>query len=102
MKQVQDKDGNVSTVALNTPCKAGENGGLPTLYTTEETAAIDAQQAIDKAARDIEAPRRNAKSKIARLEGEVTLRRLREAIIGVDGGWLAAQDNLIARERAKL
>jgi len=39
---------------------------------------------------------------IARLEAEVTARRIREATLGTDGGWLAAQDALIAIERAKL
>jgi hypothetical protein len=32
----------------------------------------------------------------------VTPRRMREAVLGTDGGWLATQDALIAAERAKL
>jgi hypothetical protein len=39
---------------------------------------------------------------IARLESEVTQRRLREATLGTDGGWLANQEALIAAERSKL
>jgi len=101
-KQVQDKDGNVSTVPINTPCKAAKNGGLPTLYTTEEAAVIDPQQAIDSAAWDADAIPRNAKKEIARLEGEITQRRVREAVLGTDNGWLADQEVLIATERAKL
>lgn len=39
---------------------------------------------------------------IARLESEVTPRRMREAVLGTDGGWLANQEALIAAERSKL
>ena len=39
---------------------------------------------------------------IERLEEEVTPRRMREAVLGTDDGWLASQDALIAAERAKL
>ena len=40
---------------------------------------------------------------IARLEAEAAQpRRIREAILGTDNGWLAAQEALIATERAKL
>ena len=41
-------------------------------------------------------------STIEGLESEVTPRRQREAILGTDLGWLAAQESLIATERAKL
>ena len=41
-----------------------------------------------------------AQSEISRLEGEVTQRRLREAI--ADPTWINAQEALIAIERAKL
>jgi hypothetical protein len=41
-------------------------------------------------------------SGIETLEAAITPRRMREAILGVDGGWLAAQEVLIAAERAKL
>lgn len=39
---------------------------------------------------------------IARLESEVTPRRIREAVLGTDDGWLANQEALIAAERSKL
>lgn len=40
--------------------------------------------------------------KIIELEKSVTDRRLREAIIGVDNGWLADVDSKIAELRSKL
>jgi len=46
--------------------------------------------------------KRNARVEIVRLEAEVSQRRLREAALGSDGGWLAAQDALITTERNKL
>lgn len=55
-----------------------------------------------KAAYETEAPKRNALAEIARLEAEVTQRRLREAMLGTDNGWLENQDELIAIERARL
>lgn len=46
---------------------------------------------------------RNALAEIERLEAEVTNRRLREAVLTQAGAdWLAAQEALIAAERAKL
>ena len=42
------------------------------------------------------------KAQIAELEAQVTPRRMREAVLGTDGGWLAAQDAAIAALRAKL
>jgi len=53
-----------------------------------ECARLDAQQ--------------NLLAEIHRLESEVTQRRLREATLGTDGGWLANQEALIAAERGKL
>jgi precorrin-6B methylase 1 len=40
--------------------------------------------------------------KIDELERQVTQRRIRDAIAGTDGGWLANQESLIAEERSKL
>lgn len=42
------------------------------------------------------------KSDIAALEAKVTPRRIREAILGTDNGWLVAQDAAIAALRAQL
>jgi len=39
---------------------------------------------------------------IERLERQITPRRMREAVLGTDGGWLANQEALIAAERGKL
>jgi len=39
---------------------------------------------------------------IDRLEAEVSPRRIREAVLGTDGGWLAAQEALIATQRGLL
>jgi hypothetical protein len=41
-------------------------------------------------------------NQIIALEAIVTPRRIREAILGTDGGWLANQEALIAAERSKL
>lgn len=43
-----------------------------------------------------------AMAEITRLELQVTQRRIREATLGTDGGWLANQEALIAAERSKL
>lgn len=42
------------------------------------------------------------RSKIARLEASVTDRRLREAVLGIDGGWLKGVSDQIATLRATL
>ena len=42
------------------------------------------------------------KNEIKGLEKQITSRRLRDAILGKDGGWLAKQDMRIEAERAKL
>ena len=101
-KQVQDKDGKIVTVPFTTPCDAGVNGALPTLYTAEKIAAIEAQEAIDEAIWDADSVRRNAIAEIERLESEQTKRREREALLGIDNGWLATLEALIVTERAKL
>ena len=44
--------------------------------------------------------KRNAQAEIDRLEGEITIRRIREAY--TDATWMNAQEALIATERAKL
>lgn len=65
-------------------------------------ARIDPQT---KRARDLiaaEQPRLDILEEIKRLEGEITNRRHREAILGTDNGWLANQDARIAAQRAKL
>lgn len=56
----------------------------------------------DDATANSDAVIHEARVAIRRLEGEVTQRRMREAALGTDGGWLANQESLIAAERAKL
>ena len=43
-----------------------------------------------------------AQEEINRLENEITPQHMREAILGTDDGWLAAQQELINSEKAKL
>lgn len=47
-------------------------------------------------------PPRNILTEIAEIESTITNRRQREAILGVDNGWLAAQDVKIAELRKLL
>ena len=44
----------------------------------------------------------DAQKKIDELERQVTQRRMRDAIAGTDGGWLANIEAQIAEERSKL
>lgn len=46
-----------------------------------------------------EAPEPSTKEKIEALEASVTARRLREAILGIDDGWLADIDRRISALR---
>lgn len=39
-KEVQDKDGNVTTVPFETPCHAGKNGNLPVMLDVTLDAAV--------------------------------------------------------------
>jgi hypothetical protein len=57
-------------------------------------AQIDAAEAA--------APDPAVVNQIAALEASITPRRIREAVLGTDGGWLANQEALIAAERSKL
>ena len=85
-------------MALRTKTVVGQNGSQTLELTTAEETARDAEEATWLS----EAPARDALAEIQRLEGEVDARRMREAVLGTDGGWLATQDALIAAERAKL
>lgn len=70
--------------------------GVNIPLTAEEETARDAEEAAWAS----EAPSRNAQAEINRLEGEITIRRIREAY--TDATWMNAQEALIATERAKL
>lgn len=56
-------------------------------YTEEQIAALKRKETL---------------AKILQLEEQITPRRNREAILGLDGGWLANQEALIQAERDKL
>lgn len=47
-------------------------------------------------------PREEALSKIAELESTITPRRLREAVLGTDNGWLAGVEGQLKKLRAAL
>jgi|TARA_R110000823_G_scaffold59668_1_gene143129 hypothetical protein len=72
--------------------------GVSVLLNAEEVAAREAEEAAWLAA----TTSREATRQIEVLEKAISPRRIREAILGTDGGWLAAQEALIATERAKL
>lgn len=42
------------------------------------------------------------KSNIASIESQITSRRIREAVLGLDGGWLASKEAEIEQLRADL
>ena len=48
------------------------------------------------------APPRDVKAEIAVLESQITQRRLREAVLGVDNGWLATKELEIQQLRGLL
>lgn len=64
---------------------AADKKGFPVLVAAP---APTAQQAIQ--------------AQIAALEASVTPRRIREAVLGTDGGWIAGVDSQIKSLRAKL
>ena len=70
--------------------------GVNIPFTAEEETARDAEEAAWAAGETA----RNAQAEIDRLEGEITIRRIREAY--TDATWMNAQEALIATERAKL
>ena len=105
MKTVQDKDGNKIEVKDDTPCQAGINGALPIMLDKTLDAGIFAEMAESEAGYKADAPKRakqKTKKDIVALEEQITSRRLRDAILGKDGGWLVKQDIRIEAERAKL
>lgn len=66
-------------------------------WSTMPPQVVDAPQPPPAEVTDME-----IKAQIQALEATVTQRRLREAILGTDGGWLAAIDQQIAALRAQL
>jgi hypothetical protein len=74
-----------------------ENGVLVDL-TPEEEAQREAEYLAEQA----QAEKNRILSDIYALEASITPRRTREAILGTDNGWLAAQEATIAALRAQL
>lgn len=72
--------------------------GEPVLLTSDEITA----QAVVDAAWEAGATKRSALEQIRVLENSVTDRRTREAVLGVDGGWLANINQQIAALRSQL
>lgn len=64
----------------------------------DEEAAFLADQAAQAALQ----PRLTLLAQIAALEATQTPRRIRNAVAGTDGGWLASLETQIAALRAKL
>jgi hypothetical protein len=76
--------------------------GVPTGFTID-AEGVQQWQYRDKTAEELVTDANNAaKAEIAVLEGAITLRRLREATLGTDNGWLDTQDALITVERNKI
>lgn len=67
-------------------------------FTPAEEAAYAARQQTAAA----EAVKQAARDEIAALEAKQTARRVREAVLGADGGWMAGVDAQIAALRKKL
>lgn len=96
MKEVINAQGEKEQVDINTPVKTID--GVHYLLKGSEVAELTAKTAEWQAG----STKRDATMNILRLEAQTTNRRLREAILGTDNGWLANQDALIVIERDKL
>ena len=66
-------------------------GGVPTRVWIEEAVPVEPPN-----------PNAAALQSIIALENKITSRRLREAVLGIDGGWLASIEAEIAALRAGL
>lgn len=91
-----DLNGNEIQVSNDTPVRTVN--GVHYLLTKKERD----ESAVKTAAWEAETTKRNALAEIRRLESQVTPRRLCEAILGIDNGWLAQQNDLIVAERKKI
>ena len=96
MKEVINLQGNKEMVPLDVSVKTID--GHYYLLSNEEKE----EQKVKKVAWVADSNRRTALTKIQDLESKITLRRLREAILAKDNGWLAKQESLILTERNKL
>jgi hypothetical protein len=84
-----------------TPSPIDNNQGIPTGFKVVD--GVQVWEYRDKNAEELAEDVRNAAlAEITRLESEITPRRIREAVLGADNGWLANQESLITIERNKL
>lgn len=72
--------------------------GQPILLTQAEIDEIEAARLADEVAQ----PKRLIRQQILALESQVTQRRLREAVLGTDNGWLSDIESQIAALRSQL
>lgn len=80
---------------------APTNEGVPTGFTV--VADMQVWQYREKTIEELLVDSTDAALlEVARLESEITSRRLREAVLGTDGGWLAAQEAYISIQRVLL
>lgn len=96
MKEAINNNGELVQVSVDTPVKTKD--GIHYLLTPADEAEIAEREAAGSAG----AAARSALDKINKAEAQITVRRLREAILGKDNGWLVRQNELIIAERAKL
>ncbi len=96
MKTAIDNNGIEIQVSDDTPVNT--TSGIHYLLTPEE----ETQEQIKKTEWESKSIRRSGLAEISRLEGLQTPRRIREAILNNDNGWLAALELLIEAERDKL
>ncbi len=96
MKEVINLEGEKQMVAATTVVNT--RGGIHYLLTSDELSALSDKETAYQA----QSTMRDATLEISRLESQITSRRVREAVLGTDGGWLKKQDALISIERAKL
>ena len=93
-----DYDKYTQTIQLGAPVEA-----LPNHW--EQTWSIiqlEGEQLIEAQAQKVEDEKAKIKADIAALEEKVTPRRTREAILGIDNGWLANQEAAITLLRQQL
>ena len=72
--------------------------GIEVEMSEDEVAALQALWASSAS----QQPRMTILAQISNLEAEITPRRMREAVLGVDGGWLASKEAEIQVLRGQL
>ena len=97
MKKAINSQGIEVDVSDDTPVNT--TNGVHYLLSESEITSLNQGVAISNAG----AMKRAALAEIIRLEAEASKpRRIREALLGIDNGWLENQESLIVIERNKL